>query len=137
MLRAYFKEPHNLFGPSAQLAKTKSALKAVRHIVLNSRTKTSCIFFNLSFQDVQNWTFSKILTKNLTYETFRTVNASYVCLNHFKTFRFHQTINGTINAVGNTHHIYTGSISTLTTKTAVITAIVPPIILVGSRNIRK
>jgi hypothetical protein len=48
----------------------------------------------------------------------------------YKTLLFHQKITGVISAVGSTHQTHSGSKGALTTKTAVITAIVPSIKLV-------
>ena len=49
---------------------------------------------------------------------------------HFNILKFHQKITGVINTVGSTHQTHSGLKGGLTTKTAVITAMVPPIMLV-------
>ena len=50
---------------------------------------------------------------------------------------FHHTISGVIATVGNIQVTQTGLVSTLTTSTAVTVAMVPPIMLVRCREIRR
>ena len=54
-----------------------------------------------------------------------------------RTRTFHHAISGVITTVGNIQGTQTGSISTFTTVTAVIVAMVPAIIFVRCRETRR